>query len=615
MATNIHKRTFIVLLLLSLITLGKVFHAELGTGLLSTRITHHTTQDGVLSQTLAEELIFNYTDSFSESTLHFSCYNLNLTSYNELTLNFIIQGDQSSKAGIEVSFFIGSSQIDFLIEKIHQQPTTYSLTNGFTFDSPSLDDYDLTVTFAGQALYGDNGALIIFANSTFTNLELVELSETDQAFGVSPDTLLFEGNIMGLKGASAFTAFNNSFNSSFIFDLTVGFHVSDFESFTSELIILLNATEVGRSSFTENFFNEINFQFEIASGINSIKLIFQVEVCSDIIEINSFDVFGKAVENTLSSDIFHQFSWTDGIDETIDLSNFKPVSLENEFKLNISLFGSFDGTLVIEGIDYELFSGTEKIASGSVGISDQDGEIQLISILSYTDSYQDELLLKFSSDSSGSGIITIYNSTSIEIEEISHINTLKYIKYLETETTFATPEYGAITKRYTDVVYIENSSLPFQLEYLMILSSPDTSFQSIALTIKINGVSTISKSIMDLGDVHVVEELTLSEGFNQIDFSLSILGRGSTLTIENMRYTLEQGYNDTNNPLLPDNEGLDIPFFQLPKNIFLGVFVLFDVWLVMGIMLRIYKGRKVRKKTQVENDEYILEIIQLTQEK
>ena len=77
MATNIHKRTFIVLVFISWITLGKVIHADSGAGLLSTRITHHTQQDGMLSQTLAEELIFNYTDSFSESILHFSCYNLN----------------------------------------------------------------------------------------------------------------------------------------------------------------------------------------------------------------------------------------------------------------------------------------------------------------------------------------------------------------------------------------------------------------------------------------------------------------------------------------------------------------------------------------------------------
>jgi hypothetical protein len=80
-----------------------------------------------------------------------------------------------------------------------------------------------------------------------------------------------------------------------------------------------------------------------------------------------------------------------------------------------------------------------------------------------------------------------------------------------------------------------------------------------------------------------------------------------------MRYSVKQGVNDSSNPLVPQDE-FNIPFFKVPKNIFLGIFVLFDCWLVMGILMRIYRGRKHRKTQKVENDEFILEIAQLSQE-
>ena len=145
----------------------------------------------------------------------------------------------------------------------------------------------------------------------------------------------------------------------------------------------------------------------------------------------------------------------------------------------------------------------------------------------------------------------------------------------------------------------------------MQLTASEASFQTISLSLYINDIAVATKSITDDGDVHIFFNVELSLGFNKFRFSMSILGQGSTVTFENMRYMLKQGINDTNNPLLPQEE-YNIPFFKVPKNIFLGIFVLFDCWLVMGIMMRIYKGRKMRKKQQAENDEFILEIVQLT---
>ena len=611
---NIHKRTFIVLMLISIITLGKVNFTDFGTGLLAHSYnSSHTKQDGGLSQTLGEELIFNYTDFFSESSLHFSCNNLNLTSYNELTINFLVQGDQSSKSGISVVFDINSTQIDFLIEKIHQHSTVYTLSRGFVFNNPIVADFNISVTFAGQATYGNSGALIILSNSSFTNLDIVNLAETEQALVVSPDILLFEGNMVGLREISTSVAFNNSFNSSYMVDLTIDFLVNDFQSYTNEMVLIIDAEEIFRSAFFENQANVINLQFEVESGFTFIELIFQIEICSAVIEISGISIAGKVVENTIGGESYYQFSWIDGINEIINLNPLKPYSENNEKILNISLFSSFEGTTVLDGIDYNLFFGATKIGSGIIPIVKQNGDIQLIQIITFTNSYQEDLTLQFSAIETGSGVITIYNTSTIVIHDITHVNTEIYNKILEESTTFITPSYGSVTKNYIDIIYIENASLPFQLQFLMEISSSGTSFQNIALTIYVDGVAVTAKSISKEGDVHIVLDVDLSEEYNEVKFVLNILGQGSTITMENVRYILQQSINSSQNPLAPEDE-FNIPFFKVPKNIFLGIFVLFDCWLVMGIMLRIYKGRKLRKKQQVENDEFILEIAQLTQD-
>ncbi len=611
---NIHTRAFITLMIISIITLGKVNHTDTGNSLLTHSYnSSHTKMEGVLSQTLGEELIFNYTDSFSESTSLFSINDLNLTSYNELTINFIIDGDQSSKSGIAVRFDIGPTQVDFLIEKSHQHPTNYSLTQGFEVDIPTVDDFNVTVSFAGQATYGHSGALIIFANSSISNLDVIELTETEQVLEVSPNYLLFEGNMVGMREINTSTAFSNSFNSSYMVDLTISFQANDFQSFNNELVLVLDAEEVCRSAFNENSLNEINFQFEADTGFTFLQLLFQVEVCSDVIEINNVTVTGKMVENILGGEIFHQFVWIDSIDETINLTSFKPVSGYNEQILNISLYTSFEGTTVLNGIDYDIYLGTDKIASGIIGVAKQNGEIQLIEIVTFTDSYQEDLLLKFSADNSGTGTITIFDSSTVTIREIAHIDTDQYIQYFEEETSFTTPVYGALVRDYVDIIFVENTSLPFQLEFLMQFSASDSRFQSIALSLYVDDIAVTTKSISEEGDVHIILDVELGEEFNEIKFVFTILGQGSTLTVENMRYMLKQGVNDSQNPLSPEEE-FNIPFFKLPKNIFLGIFVLFDCWLVMGIMLRIYKGRKLRKTQQAENDEFILEIVQLSQE-
>ncbi|MCE7742768.1 MAG: hypothetical protein GOP50_09965, partial [Candidatus Heimdallarchaeota archaeon] len=348
-------------------------------------------------------------------------------------------------------------------------------------------------------------------------------------------------------------------------------------------------------------------------GIVFLNLLFQIEVCSEVVEISNIGVSSKAIENTISGDIFHQFSWTDGIDETINLNTFKPSSEQDEHILNISLYCSFEGTIVLNGIDFDIYLGLSKIASGVISIAQQNGEIQLIETITYTDNYQIDLSITFSAGETGSGTVTLYNSSQIEIEDISHVNTEKYLKLLEEGVSFSTPTYGSLTKNYVDIVYIENTSLPFQLEFLMELSASTSGFQSIVLSVYADDSAITTKSISDVGDVHIFIDVELTEGYNEIKFVLNIIGQGSTVTFENMRYTLEQGINDTLNPLIPEDE-FNIPFFKVPKNIFLGIFVLFDCWLVMGILLRIYKGRKLRKNQQTENDEFILEIVQLSQD-
>jgi len=610
---NIRYRTFIILAVISISSLGyNTNHGHLRSSLLTHSYNSSHTQEGVLSQYLGEDLVFDYTDSFTESTFQLSLINLNLTSHSELNISFLVEGDSSTSAGISITFNFDTTAVNLIVERYFQDNQVHSLTQGFFVCEPVVKDFNVNVTISGEAGFGKSGSITVYATSFISNIPLINLSEDFKILPVTPDNLLFEGKMFGIKEVTVLTVISNLFNDSYNLEINLDFLVNDFQSFTKEVILTSNSTELARSNFADNQINNLNFQLDIEQGYSPLYITFHVEISSDLIEISNIQLSAKIIQITTNKDIFYETNWIDGIDENIDISFFKPQSALSEQVLNISFFSSFEGSIIYSGIGFEIIQGSTLLAYGTISTNKQNGEIQLIIIETYTLNYQDDLYISLQADASGSGTIRIYNSTTIEIRDILHVDTEIHQMQFEDSLVFETPSYGSIALMFYDVIFIENASVEYRNDFLMEFSVSDYNFDSITLTCYVNDIATYTKTFRDPGDVHVTEEITFTEEINELNYILIILGGGSDITIENMRYTLQQ-ITGSGNSVFPTG-GIDIPFFQLPKNIFLGAFVLFDCWLVMGIMLRIYKGRKLRKSRQTENDEFILEIAQMSQD-
>jgi hypothetical protein len=529
-----------------------------------------------------------------------------------LNLSFIVEGDRSNSAGISITFNFDSLSVSLIVDRYFQDAQIHYLTKGFFCENPTTKDFNVSVTIAGKSNFGQSGTITVYQSSFISNLSLVDLTEDFQSIEVTPSDLSFEGNMAGIKEVQVMTVLNCTFNETYAIDFKLSFNVNEFQSFTKEVIVSSNTSEIIRTNFYDDQLNTLEFQTTELDGYSQLFIAFIVEISSDIIQITDIQLEIKTNQDSTSSETLVEIDWIDGINENIDISFLKPQSALSEQILNISLFSSFEGTVIFAGIDYEVVQDDTILSSGSISANKQNGEIQKIAIDTFTTNYQEGLFFKLQADVTGSGTIKIYNSTSVEIRDIVYIDTQIHQLLFEEAHVVETPSFGLLSIAFYDVIYIQNASMKYRNDFLMQFSISDQSFDYMTLTCYVNHIAAYTKTFRTPGDVHVSEEITLVEGINELTYTLAILGRGSIVTLENLRYTIQQtdGTGSNGNP----TEGFDIPFFQLPKNIFLGIFVLFDCWLIMGIMLRIYKGRKQRKSQQTENDEFILEIAQMSKD-
>ncbi|MCK4972890.1 MAG: hypothetical protein KAS52_06185, partial [Candidatus Heimdallarchaeota archaeon] len=360
--------------------------------------------------------------------------------------------------------------------------------------------------------------------------------------------------------------------------------------------------------------NNFVFTLSLDQGINILTLIFHIEISIDVIQISNLKLTGKLVPKiNPNNQVFQEINWENEIDSTIDISSFKPISIQAANILNLRLIFSFEGTKIYSGIDFEITQNGNSLETGTISVSKQSSAQQSIELSTYTEDYNSDLFLHLSATNSGSGTIFLYNTSSIIISEIIHFNQESYKKQLVSETEISTPVIGAISESFYDVVYLEESAVYYSCNFSMFISS-DINFDSITITIKSGNSIAFTKSIKETGQVEITGDINLYIGYNELTFVITIVGQGATVTFQQIEYTIftpiETGTPNSETPSDP----LSIPFFKAPENIIVGVFVLFNCWILMGIFLRIYRGRKNRNRYQTENDEYVLEIAQLTQD-
>ncbi|MCG3222508.1 MAG: hypothetical protein H7641_14095 [Candidatus Heimdallarchaeota archaeon] len=593
------------------ITLDNVTWVGSGLHLLnSTPYSSHTS--GELSGTLGDNITFEFNETFNESSLNLS---LDITSINrfcEIHLFFLVEGDKSLKSDLIVEFEFETETLEFMIESHMQDTFEHELIQGFSLANEINSNLNLTLNFQGQASYGLSGSITVLAHTAFVNLPIPVITETQQSFEITPESMSFDGEILGVKRVYALSVLNNSFDIDYILLLHLSFITNDFFSLKRELRVVVNSEEQEFLNFDADRENSIELELNLDTGINVIIFDFRIEMSIDFIEISNLAIDGYAVEDTSNEEVYHEIVWNDEINESLSLSPFKPSLSIAEQILNISICISFEGTKIFDGIGFTVFQGLVQLTSGTIKSVAQTNEKSFLDIHTFTYNYLDEIMIEFNAQAEGAGVIYIYNTTTINTRAISHINKQTYQITFEEFIEIETPIIGSVNKEYYDVIFIENNTLGFRTNLSLTLSSQDSNFGGLNIYFIVNNELTFSKSIADLGSEEFSEQIVLVEGYNEIKIIFSISGNGAIVRLEDIKFSLYQSDEDT--PFEQNQEFTDIPLFKSPKTILVGIFVLFDCWLIMGIILRIYRGRKFSKKQQTENDEFILEIAQISQD-
>ena len=601
----------IILIMISCITLEHTQLVDSGTDLLNVTNSSHKHTREVLSSTLGVNLTYEYNDTAQESTFQLSLTNISLSHFNELELLFKVEGDQSTKSGILILFDLNYTQISFIIERMYQDSNTYRLSKGFALEDELTGNLNITITFQAETSSGENGIITILEDTSIYNLPLISLDEINRDLVIVPSNISLEGELFESKEFTVFTLLNNSFNESYYLSISLSFLAEDFQSFNNLVRFVVNSEEQDFLTFSKNDLNILEANLNLVEGLNELEIIFLFEHSSGIINIKNINASGKLI-NKDTLDIFSIVEWSNNIDETVNLNSFKTMSAENNQILNIIIVCSFEGSIIFTGIDFKLIVGTDIISSGTISASKQTEEKQYLEIETYTSNYQEDLSLKLEATSSGSGTIYIYNSSTILISRIEHLQTQQYSKLLDDFEEITIDSMGSATKKYYDVIYLDDNSKLFVVDFSMKFSFEGLFFQSISVSLIVNNFGVFSKKYISQGDIIISDTISFDEGYNEIELIITASGSDSSVILQNVSYIINQSNEEPVSN--PDTDLTEVPFFKTPKNIAIGLFVLFDSWLLMGIILRVYRGHKIKKKHQTENDEFILEIAQLSQD-
>ncbi|MHA1852273.1 MAG: hypothetical protein ACTSUF_02075 [Candidatus Heimdallarchaeaceae archaeon] len=559
------------------------------------------------------QIAFNETKQTKEYTVNIS--NVFLSRFNKLTLCFEVVGGQSTEEGIMINFVSSIFESIFIIKQFDQDEQTHSMSQAIILDTTYEGNLEINLIVNIQAEQEQNGTLILLKESKIEALNVPVIDENEQSLEIVPDTIKLQGWMFGIETVSAKTVFdvqeiNRELN------LTLNYSANDFSAITKSIKILINGEEINEERLEQGE-NSLNFVYNVSKYNNSIEIVFKIGYSSDFITISSITMEAKLdpedQENPNIKDAYARIVWMTSLDDSVDLTPLLPSAPANEEIIKVSLVYSCTGSKLYPGITLELWQGISLLKTASIPTEQQSEEKQVIEINTYTIKYQEKLTLKMKGTGFGAGEFIIWNDTEIKVEPIKHFNGERIEALLSNNLTLiAENEINSI--EYYDVVYVEK---PGEYTIAFLTNILEANYvglsSSLSVTIYVNDIIIASSLVKENTSVELAPKIDLARDYYELKFSIKLTGTGSEVHFGPIRYVLET-FTGKQNPGNDDGENpFDIPFFKTPKNIAIGLFLLFDIWLLLGIFMRLYRSRKMRKSEQyVENDEFILELAQLS---
>lgn len=168
------------------------------------------TTANIQSSIINEEIIYIYNSSNIEQEYKITNKNLDLGRFNNFSLVFEITGDQTDVNGIEVSFTINSTKIDFILTEYYQNSGVRVLSQAFEYPNEFTGSMSFTIVCKAKLFSGGSGTLRIINSTLIEKLAIPEIQSKKKIIPVYPNRLIFEGYAFGEKNRTVKTAFLNS---------------------------------------------------------------------------------------------------------------------------------------------------------------------------------------------------------------------------------------------------------------------------------------------------------------------------------------------------------------------------------------------------------------------
>lgn len=561
------------------------------------------------------EITFN--DTYSSYSTIIQLDEVNLSRFNRFSLYFMVYTDQEPGENIYLIFTSSIFVVQFDVGSYYQDGTIYVLEQPICLETDHRGNLTLGLEATTQLEHGQNATITLLTNTKITPITVPVIDTEQQDLVLVPSTITLEGYLFGTKKAYVQTVFDAEDNNASV-EFQLNFTVSAFTAITKQMSVFLNGNLITDYDFVPGA-NSFSFAANVSKQNNVLSLQFALGFSDDAITIHSFVLQGviETSDNQHGTDdnVYKAIPWISSVDAYLDLTPFLPVSSSNEHILDITLVYSCQGSRLYPGITLELWQGTEMLTTESIPSSQQSEEARMFEIHTYTFRYNKDLTLHLTGTGLGSGSIIIWSNTSITIRDIRYFSG-KPIDNVYTGANELYADDSIVELEFYDVIYSELDGT-FNMSVFLVLTDAhfaDTS-SSLSVSISVNNHLQGTTLASDNMNIEFNQQIDLIPSYNEISISIKLTGKGSYIKIASFSYVLNTASVGQN----PENEGVDqannlfnVPFFKTPRTIAAGLFVLFDMWLLLGIFLRLYRSRKLRKAKQSETDEFILEIAQLS---
>ncbi len=551
-----------------------------------------------------DEIIYIYNTSDTRQEFILKNKSLDLGRFNNLSLVFEISGEKTDVNGIEVSFIINSTKIDFILAKHYQNSGVQVLSQAFEYPNEFTGSMNITIVCKAKVFSGGSGTLRIINSTLIEKLAIPEIQSNPKIIPVYPNWLIFDGYAFGERNRTVKTAFLNTKENQSL-NLSVFFVFNDIQTVSKKIILEINSEIVDIREIKVGT-NLLIFQnLKIEQGFNLIQCYFSFQYCNSLIEIKDINFLGNSYSflDFLPLNSYDWIYWRgDGINHSIDLSALKPQSTERSLKIWFYLDFGCLGTIISPSIHYEIHDGYVKLCEGYISEQSQKQSFSQIIEQTWTSFHDTQLKICLYGSTEGEVVFYLLNTSRIEIESIPEITTETYETILIEEEEIRTPQLSYFEISICERFFFNNSETMQYSFFLLFdfIRKDHEGISYIKVEVYEGNFLLIEETVDKQGKTNLTALFSAKKVNSLVNITLSIFGAGNTIIIRNMYIQIKLFVEEQNT----NNEDDSNTNFLRDKWILQGILLLYQ-----ASMLSILVLQELRRRSKYVHELGVKELI------